>query len=47
MNSVRKMNILRINKEKLEDTFDLIIEEIPLEIFVNYEFLCGPYVYPH
>ncbi|MGV8981419.1 formate dehydrogenase accessory sulfurtransferase FdhD [Clostridium sp.] len=46
MNSTRKMNIRRINNEKLDDICDLIIEEIPLEIFVNYEFyvalMCTP-----
>ncbi|MBU3188078.1 formate dehydrogenase accessory sulfurtransferase FdhD [Clostridium bowmanii] len=38
MNSTRKMNIRRINNEKQEDTCDLIIEEVPLELFVNYDF---------
>ena len=46
MNIIKKVNITRINKELQEDTWDSIIEEIPLDIFVNHEFyatlMCTP-----
>jgi len=46
MNITKKVNILRINNELKEDTWDSIIEEIPLDIFVNHEFyaalMCTP-----
>jgi len=46
MNITKEVNIIRINKELQEDTWDSIIEEIPLDIFVNNEFyaalMCTP-----
>lgn len=46
MKVAKKINIKRINKELKEDTWDLIIEEVSLEIFVNNEFyaalMCTP-----
>ncbi|MGK0466430.1 formate dehydrogenase accessory sulfurtransferase FdhD [Clostridium sp.] len=46
MNITKEVNIKRINKELQEDTWDLIIEEIPFDIFVNHEFyatlMCTP-----
>ena len=46
MNIIKKVNITRINKELQEDTWDSIIEEISLDIFVNHEFyaalMCTP-----
>lgn len=46
MNGTKEMNIKRINKGLQEETLDSVIEEIPLEIFVNHEFyaalMCTP-----
>ena len=46
MNIIKKVNIIRLNKEHKEDTLDLIIEEVPLDIFVNNAFyatlMCTP-----
>ena len=46
MNAAKKTNIIRINNDLQENISDLIIEEIPLDIFVNYEFyvalMCTP-----
>ena len=46
MNITKKVNIKRITKELQEDTLDIIIEEVSLELFVNYEFyaalMCTP-----
>jgi FdhD protein len=46
MNITKKVNIKRINNGLQEDTCDLIIEEIPFDIFVNHEFyatlMCTP-----
>lgn len=46
MNITKKVTIKRINKDLQEDILDSVIEEIPLEIFVNYEFyaalMCTP-----
>jgi FdhD protein len=46
MNITKKVNIKRINNGLKEDTLDSIIEEIPLDIFVNHEFyatlMCTP-----
>ncbi|MEK6264201.1 MAG: formate dehydrogenase accessory sulfurtransferase FdhD [Clostridium sp.] len=46
MNITKKVNIKRIKNGLQEDTLDLIIEEIPLDIFVNHEFyatlMCTP-----
>ena len=46
MNITKEVNIKKINKDFQEDTFDIIIEEVPLEIFVNEEFyaalMCTP-----
>jgi len=46
MNITKEINIRKINKDKQEDATDLIIEEVPLELFVNYKFyaalMCTP-----
>jgi FdhD protein len=46
MNITKEINIKRINNELNVETTDIVIEEIPLEIFVNYEFymvlMCTP-----
>ncbi|MBZ9686166.1 formate dehydrogenase accessory sulfurtransferase FdhD [Clostridium estertheticum] len=46
MNITKEVNIKKINKELQEDTLDIIIEEVSLEIFVNHEFyatlMCTP-----
>jgi FdhD protein len=46
MSTTKEVNIKRISNELKEETSDSIIEEIPLDIFVNYEFyaalMCTP-----
>ncbi len=46
MDSTKEIQIKRINNNVQEEITDLIIEEIPLDIFVNYEFyaalMCTP-----
>lgn len=46
MNITKKVNIKRIKNGLQEDTLDLVIEEIPLDVFVNHEFyatlMCTP-----
>jgi FdhD protein len=46
MDVTKEINIKRINNDLQEETSDSIIEEIPLDIFVNYEFyaalMCTP-----
>ncbi|MGH4117592.1 formate dehydrogenase accessory sulfurtransferase FdhD [Clostridium sp.] len=46
MNIEKQVNIKRIKNGLQEDTLDLIIEEVPLDIFVNHEFyatlMCTP-----
>ncbi len=46
MNGTKEINIKRVNKGLQEETLDSVIEEIPLEIFVNHEFyaalMCTP-----
>jgi len=46
MNITKQVNIKKISKNFQEDTLDIIIEEVPLEIFVNEEFyaalMCTP-----
>jgi FdhD protein len=46
MNITKEVNIIRINNATKEDTCDSIIEELPLDIFVNHEFyatlMCTP-----
>jgi FdhD protein len=46
MNITKQVNIKRINNELQEETWDSIIEEVPLDIFVNHEFyatlMCTP-----
>ena len=46
MNTTKEISIKRVNNNVQEDITDLIIEEIPLDIFVNYEFyaalMCTP-----
>lgn len=46
MNGTKEINIKRINKGLQEETLDSVIEEIPLDIFVNHEFyatlMCAP-----
>lgn len=46
MNIIKELNIKRINNDLVENIVDSIIEEIPLDIFVNSEFyaalMCSP-----
>ena len=46
MDIIKEVNIKRINNDQQEQTSDIIIEEIPLDIFINHEFyavlMCTP-----
>jgi len=46
MSITKELNITRINNGLTEDILDLIIEEVPLDVFVNFEFyaalMCTP-----